>query len=325
MPYEVFDFRWPVPESGHSWIQAKTVGSDTPVWALTDNLAVGGQYRIKMYSPFVRHPVLYKNFASLDTSDRDNVLRFADAYGMLGNGQPTDMPVDFDEKNALRTLVEPWETWNQEVLAMRRAVAIQDMLDSGDVDGISKVVYWKDGACFYHSRGHTGADHREPGDSWELIEPVEDLFRPNDVRMPARFLVQRWINKHLVGNVGPQLRYDVRIAKQVMKNFPTTLLSAMWFQFADAVAGNRKHRICPICGTWFEVAPTGVSRTKNGGGPGRMNRVFCSDPCKSKDYRDRKDEARRLKSQGKTVATIAKQLDTPVETIKTWTTKRKGK
>jgi C4-dicarboxylate-specific signal transduction histidine kinase len=55
-----------------------------------------------------------------------------------------------------------------------------------------------------------------------------------------------------------------------------------------------------------------------------MNREFCSDACKSRNYRDRKDKAQRLKAQGQTVAAISKELDTPAATIKNWTTKRKG-
>jgi hypothetical protein len=340
MAIEVFDFRWPVSEGGHDWIQANVFGderginrsapfpvgksSGKPVWALTDNLAFGGEYRIKLYAPLASHTSLYKNFAYVDSSDRDNILRFANAYGMLGKGQPTDMTVEYEGKSALRRPVETWQIWKQEVLAMRRAVAIQDMLDSGDVDGISKLIYWKDGACFYGSRRRAGADHPEPGETWKLIEPVEDLFRADDVIMPARFLVQRWINERLAGNAGPQLRYDVRTARQVMQIIPNTLLSAMWLQFAQAVAGGRKHRLCKVCNTWFEIAPKGVDRSTSKDGPGRMNRQFCSEPCKTKDYRDRKAGALRLKAQGETVVTIAKKLHTPLQTIKKWVAKRKG-
>jgi hypothetical protein len=340
MPNEVFDFRWPVPENGHEWIQAPVFGderginrsapfpvgkaSEKPVWALTDKLAFGGQYLIRLYAPLTTESGLYRNFACLDSSDRDSILRFANAYGMLGKGQPTNVLVEYEGKSALRRAVETWKTWKDEVIAMRRAVTIQDMLESGDIDGISRFVYWKDERCLYESRSGSRPDYPDLGDSWELIEPVEDLFRVGDVLMPARFLVQRWINKQLMGNTGPQLRYDVRTAKQVMQIFPTTLLSAMWLQFAQAVSGSRKHKNCPVCGTWFEIAPKGVIRTKNGDGPKRMNRVFCSDSCKTKDYRDRKVSALELKAQGKTVAAIAKELDTPVDTIKKWTTKRKG-
>jgi hypothetical protein len=53
-------------------------------------------------------------------------------------------------------------------------------------------------------------------------------------------------------------------------------------------------------------------------------RLFCSDPCKSKDYRRRRERAQQLKTEGRAVKDIAKELETDVDTIKSWVAKRKG-
>jgi hypothetical protein len=186
----------------------------------------------------------------------------------------------------------------------RSAVVIQDMLDSGDFDGLSRFIFWKGDVCCYRIMEGSGADYPFLGEAIGRIDPVEDLFRPDDVVIPARFLVQDWINKQLKGNAGPHLRYDVRTGRQVLQILPSTLLSAMWLQFAQSIAGDKKHHLCPVCGRWFEVAPTGVIRSgksRSPDGPGRMNRVFCSDPCKSKDYRDRKSQAAKAKTTKKRI------------------------
>ena len=91
----------------------------------------------------------------------------------------------------------------------------------------------------------------------------------------------------------------------------------MWLQFAKAIASKRKYRPCKDCSGWFEVSTDDTGK--------RINREFCSDPCKSKNYRRRKAEALAVpKTQGTSIAAIAKKLGTDPETIKTWTSKRKG-
>jgi hypothetical protein len=84
----------------------------------------------------------------------------------------------------------------------------------------------------------------------------------------------------------------------------------MWLQFAQAIGGDRKYRACKECGKWFEVSTSDTGF--------RINRLFCSDACESKDYRDRKARAGALKAEGRSNKDIAKELDTDVETIQKW-------
>jgi hypothetical protein len=102
--------------------------------------------------------------------------------------------------------------------------------------------------------------------------------------MPALFLVQRWINARLHGQVAPRLLYNLDTGQQVMQIVPNTLISALWLQFARGIAGNLEQRVCKECGTWFEVSSRDDGRS--------ARRLFCSDPCKSRDYRRRTQLAR---------------------------------
>ena len=46
----------------------------------------------------------------------------------------------------------------------------------------------------------------------------------------------------------------------------------------------RRRRQCLQCGTWFEISPRAA----------RTDRVFCSDACRFKAYRERQSRARRM-------------------------------
>jgi endogenous inhibitor of DNA gyrase (YacG/DUF329 family) len=134
--------------------------------------------------------------------------------------------------------------------------------------------------------------------------------------MPATFLVQRWINEKLEKNASPRLLFNPDLGTQVVNIVPHNLLGAMWLQLAEAIAGNKQHRPCKECGKWMEISTEEDGRS--------ARRLFCSDACKSRDYRRRIERARQLKAEGKSLKVIANELESDVDTIKNWVAKRKG-
>jgi hypothetical protein len=112
-----------------------------------------------------------------------------------------------------------------------------------------------------------------------------------------------------------QEAFQVRFAKDrlnprvyALEVTPTNLLTALWFQLGHAVAENKRFRRCAKCQKWFEVTPP----------VNRKSRHYCSDACRSRAYRSRKDRARQMAATGKSVKKIAKDLDSTVETVKGW-------
>jgi len=91
---------------------------------------------------------------------------------------------------------------------------------------------------------------------------------------------------------------------------PLTLLAAMWLQLSLAITDDKEFQACKFCRGLFEIstAQTGF----------RRHREFCSDSCKTKDYRKRKRTALRLLREGRLVATVAKELETDPATIRRW-------
>ena len=91
---------------------------------------------------------------------------------------------------------------------------------------------------------------------------------------------------------------------------PRTLLAAMWLQLAFSLAGDKDFVKCKFCKRQIEI-----STAESGF---RTNREFCSQTCKTNDYRKRRRQALKLMKQGKPVSRIAKVVATKPETVRRW-------
>ena len=118
-----------------------------------------------------------------------------------------------------------------------------------------------------------------------------------------------WLFDLHLQNVQPRTTFE-KVLRPKLSFAPLTLLAAMWLQLALALADDKQFLACKFCRRLFEVStsPTGF----------RTHREFCTDSCKTKDYRRRKREALRLVGEKKPVREIAKQTNTKVATIRTW-------
>lgn len=66
----------------------------------------------------------------------------------------------------------------------------------------------------------------------------------------------------------------------LMELIPNDLISAIRFQFIQAVSGNQKFKQCEECSTWFEIV-LGNLNHKN-------EKKFCSNACSMRAYRKRR-------------------------------------
>jgi hypothetical protein len=91
---------------------------------------------------------------------------------------------------------------------------------------------------------------------------------------------------------------------------PLTLIAAMWLQVALAVTGDKRFVACKFCRRLFEISTeqTGF----------RSHREFCSDSCKTKDYRKRKRTALRLAASGSRLREISEKTGTETATVRAW-------
>lgn len=91
---------------------------------------------------------------------------------------------------------------------------------------------------------------------------------------------------------------------------PLTLIAAMWLQLALAITGEKRFVACKFCRRMFEISTeqTGF----------RSHREFCTDSCKTKDYRRRKRTALALAASGAQATEIAEKTHTDKATVRGW-------
>ena len=108
--------------------------------------------------------------------------------------------------------------------------------------------------------------------------------------------------------VRPRMGTEPETGKPRLAVAARNLLGGLWLHFAWAVSGDTKYRQCPVCQTYFVIER----------GQYRESRTFCSDACRMRAYRERKDTARRLAGEGLGLKDIAKRLGSDITTVKGW-------
>jgi hypothetical protein len=116
------------------------------------------------------------------------------------------------------------------------------------------------------------------------------------------------INEHLRTKARPQLLWDHRTGQLGLGFRPTNLISAIWMQLADAVSGKATYRPCLSCGRWLRM----------GRDAARAHRLYCSNACRMRGLRSRQQEARSLRSEGRSIEEITDLLKSDLETISRW-------
>jgi hypothetical protein len=114
-------------------------------------------------------------------------------------------------------------------------------------------------------------------------------------------------NQQLFHHTSSALTYDVKRRRATLQIRPRNLLGAMWTQLATSFAGDREYRQCEQCSSWFALSTEDY----------RSDALYCSDRCKQKAYRVRK-QAKRLAASGKSARTIAKQLGNSPRMVQRW-------
>ena len=231
----------------------------------------------RSYSPMSKStPSLFLTFAEIDHKNLSSISDFATKFGLLGVGTV------FQDMAGLRRLGEhhyAWgETyldWAREICLMREAVELTRS-DRGAGEGRARME-WNDA---------------------RLDPPYGD-----------RYERCAWLlNSHLQ-DVKPRMLFAQDVEAR-LSFAPTSLLSALWLQFALSLVGDKEFRSCKFCQRLFEISTdqTGF----------RRHREFCSDSCKTKDYRRRKRTALKLAGGRSSLRTIAERTNTKRATVRQW-------
>jgi len=280
---------------------------------ITDLAEVGAVGRT--YRPF-DHPALYARFAGLGT-EPSSLLKFANEFGFLEQGQ---------RRNGIaQHLSEPVDFWIRRISELRAAVEFHKLLQTNQIKKLAEFVKLEaihppvpitlDRTFRHSSRPRNKVpllvilDPFDPQQEVYWMSPSKDDLAAvgSDGILPVRAYLTGMTNRQLRAGVTLYTFWDSTENRFRILQIPTSLLGAMWLQFAQAVAENRRLGTCRWCGNPFEVSRKSSS----------ADRQHCSDKCKSKAYRNRKERAIAM-ALDKTPEQIAEELGSDPETVKDW-------
>jgi len=185
-----------------------------------------------------------------------------------------------------------------------------DLIETRNARTLRQYVRWRKGSPISSQRFSVRVDSG--------VKPVEPLImleggilRRDDVITPAREYVRQQVNVELAETNTAQLNWTSDGSRVRLTYAPETLIGAMWLQFALAISAPKEFRSCRTCGSPFEV-----SREPTTGR--RVDSVFCSDRCKSRDYRARRRQARMLVAEGMSVREVATRVGARVAAVQRW-------
>jgi transposase len=260
-------------------------------------------------------PGLFLEFAEVPL-EPEAFQAFADRYGLLGlSGEGRDLLPDWINRvRWMHALVQHWKRWSQA--------------------GLTDVVRWRvseeSGLAVYCVQPRDGRESaseavqavlvdealRSPGPSPREVLIASSTFRPETLQRFRPGELAGPALQYLIDQLNEQLTQHVifgleHVAGEPPASFgcrPKNLWGALCLQFSQVVAGVMTLRVCPVCGRRFDVSAEGV----------RTSRVFCSEACKSRDYRQRKERTQVLHEAGKSVDEIASELSTDRSTVANW-------
>ena len=201
----------------------------------------------KPVKPLDENATLFLEFAELDYSE-ENMIEFANRYGLLIQEHRLQLPMS-DQSFSGDSL----STWKKEHRDLKNAVQIWEWLRTNDKEKLNLLIKWsEDNETVRYFIGSNSM-----GILFSVNPPIRPYLlprcKPGDVIFPTRLLLQKIINDKLGEYpVSPRLLLD---DNNELKQYlvPSSLLSAMWYQFYQAVTGKKRYKKCEICNTWEDV------------------------------------------------------------------------
>jgi hypothetical protein len=241
---------------------------------------------VRRYEPLKDHTGLFYTFAETEPTE-EGIISFANRYGLLG--------LSIELRNSITMPLEEAEQYGDPVDVNRLRDPSEEY--GAEMGGYrsEEVALWKAQITFMRQAMATWDRLRRGSAGEQEVRRLQDI-----------------VDKQLLGSVSPRLE-SVQRGGLELAVVPLTLRGVLWLQFAQAVSGNKEFRTCRTCREWFKVSPESA----------RTNRQFCSEACRSRAYRGRKEQAQRLAAEGRSPKDIAAELGSDVKTVRGWI--RRGK
>jgi hypothetical protein len=325
---QFFSFTWPVSTSGYQCVECRDEQGKLI------EVVVEPEYEdfIRFSEPLAEQPGLYRIFAELPLTE-EGIISFADEWGQLLTspdiGELANEEESGEEGLFTSAMSSSWqgpgdtkEQWFKQIRTMKALTHVWDLIEKNDESGLREQMTAERLRFGGNEIQTVGVDFKEVPKPHQMCfvneEDLPGLFkrlRSGRLREFARIALYDFVNRQLEDQVDPWIGRDSKTGKPVIRFTPKHLQAALWFQFANAIAGGEKTvRRCPNCQRYFNV------NEGNAGRRSRSDKAWCSDSCRAAAYRDRREHALTLHKQGKTPNEIARELGAKEKSVRSWIT-----
>lgn len=313
-----------VPESlrcetdprGYRWVDLGIEGNKVLVVnAYGDNLYIPS----RPHYPLCDQAGMYKVFRSVEETF-EGILVFANQYGgLLTNKAPLPTDVLGNTKKKETPTYDTFFRFRDEIFEMRLAETLWACVEDNEDGELSECIiitladHASDSTIHFLPESLLSTKLPKSFRKQQLLasksvnSELLELGRRQDFFALAKYIICQKIHEHLE-NIPVEVRWDKAESRPSLQVAPRNLLEGIWLQFADVVHNKKPIRQCDQCEKWFD--PTA--------GRGRKDRIFCSNACRSKAYRERQEQARNLHAEGKPLEDIAEFLRSDVDTVTKW-------
>jgi hypothetical protein len=263
-----FQFGWQVPEDGYRCeripVDKRVPGGPTSEMWLVESTPVGVSTMVRWHQPLNENTGLFREFAQVDVTP-EGVIAFANRYGSLGGelGQLVTLGNRrAKEKSVYRG--EAISAWTEEIVSLRRLLSLWDAERKPEI-------------IFSTKPKVISAESVRPAGMDEIVvyrdtEPdTYERLRDRPAEIAQHYLRTKIDAKLLEHRSTTRLMNDKKRGLPTLFIVPSSLIAAIWLQFARAVDGDRQYRSCKNCNKWFQI----------GRGGRRADAECCSDSCRA--------------------------------------------
>jgi hypothetical protein len=278
------EFTWRVPTKrvGYSWEG--------------ERLVAPAGIKFHTYDPF-EETCLFLMFTDL-APEPDAILGFANRFGLLGKG-------------AVNKDGETLESWRKAIRWFNVLTSLWKASEQYDEPFIREHLHWEKEVVLCH--GLPDIPCAALGDPFRLDRAALKRagVRYKDFESAAIIFVHQALNVAM-SNVAPARLFlgwdwNGENRRSILWYQASSLFGVMVAQFFDAVSLDKHFPRCQACGRFFDEDEDW-----------RSDRTTCSDACRQKLHRMRREQALQLHAKGKEAQEIARKIRSDVETVQRW-------
>lgn len=246
-------FSWPVPDKGYIWTEDAEIISHDRRESASKILIKNPMMQTEHRNRPLTNSELWLDFAKLETSC-ESIKSFANSFGWLGIGEAI---IITKGNGTVIIMGESFSRWELEIRLLKTVCQLWEWIKEENTGKLKKTIIWNKSNVYFQNAyfkqliAGYGMKRSEFFNTWTY----------GDIYGPAQVFVQEVLNEKLK-EVHPRLLFnkDGNLQGYI---YPKTLIAAIWYQFFQALTGQKKFIRCEICREWMDVTEKRSDKTQH--------------------------------------------------------------